>query len=292
MAWSTLDSVRDLTSQRMAYCEMLGQQTPIRRQTMMKHAVMTVQALVLALFLAVSKGDLSESQSLIEQGVHVDGRDEYGNSPLMIAARSPKNDKVTRLLLKAGAAVNSTNAVGETPLFAAARVGNESGVKLLLKHGADPNIRNCKGVTALMVAAEEGNPECVQALVEAGADVNTCDRNGETPLMAAAAMGNEAVVRVLLAAGADRLISTPYVWTALMFANALGQPNIAAMLQQDPVVHEGARPVPEDRGLAHEPLVASKYLSMVGIGGEHIPIEKGGASIPETTECGQPCGRF
>jgi len=259
---------------------------------MSKQIVTMAQSLILALLLAASKGNFAEFQSLIQQGAYLDARDQEGNSMLREMVSSPKREKFARMLLQGRAAVNGTNALGETPLFAAARAGNESGVKLLLKHGAAPNIRNSKGVTAIMVAEEEGNPECVQALVTAGVDVNACDRNGETALMSAAAMGNESVVRFLLVAGGDPSISTPYGWTALMFARALDQPNIADMLQQDPVVHEGVRPVPLDTGLAHEPLVASQYLSMSSVGVEHNPVEKGGPSIPGTTECDQPCERF
>ena len=60
----------------------------------MRNAVITAQSLILALILAVREGDFPTCQSLIQYGAYVDSRDEYGNSPLMIAVASPKRLKL------------------------------------------------------------------------------------------------------------------------------------------------------------------------------------------------------
>ena len=123
---------------------------------MTKQTSITAQSLILALILAVSQGDFYECQSLIEQGAYVDSRDENGNSPLMLAVSSPKQLKLPRMLVKAGAGVNATNALGETALFHASRAGNKGAVQLLVKSGANPNVVSRSGETALIVAADEG----------------------------------------------------------------------------------------------------------------------------------------
>jgi ankyrin repeat protein len=84
----------------------------------------TAETLIVAFWLAVSTGKFAESKKLVKRGVFVDARDERGNSPLMVIAPNAKNNKIARLLLKAGAAVNGTNRNGETPLFLAAASGN------------------------------------------------------------------------------------------------------------------------------------------------------------------------
>jgi ankyrin repeat protein len=236
----------------------------IKERQMTKHIPITAESLILALILAVREGDFYECQSLIEQGAYVDSRDEYGNSPLMLAVSSPKQLKLPRMFVKAGAGVNATNVLGETALFHAARSGNNGAVRLLvksgadpnvvnrsgetalivaaekghagivqvlLKHGADPDARNHKGVTALMKAAEQGNDDIVQALVDSDADVNTCDRNRETALMIAACWGYSKVVRTLARGGAACDFPNKDGWTALMFAEDLGQAEVADMLK-------------------------------------------------------------
>jgi uncharacterized protein len=223
---------------------------------MLKQALITAESLILAFFLAVSKGDFEGCQSLIQQGAYVDARDENGNSSLNQIVSSPKRVKFSRMLLKAGAAVNGTNVLGETPLFAASRTGNVSCVKLLIKQGADPNVRNRKGVTALMQAAEEGHVDVVKVLADAGTDVNVADNRGETALMIGAALGHTDIVSALITAGADRSMTAPYGWTAVMHATAFGQTEIANMLKVASTLEEEAGAVLAIPPLGEEPLVA------------------------------------
>ncbi len=285
---------------------------------MLKQVLITAESLILAFFLTVFKGDFGGCQSLIQQGVYVDARDEHGNSALMTAVSRPKSLKLARMLVKAGAAVEGTNFLGETPLISASLAGIVSAVKLLLKFGADPNLssrsgytplmaatdsgnrevvqklleegadpnaRTRRGVTAIMRAAEWGDHAIVQTLVPAGADVNLADDNGETALMRAAAMGHKEVVSALLCAGAEPSVSNPDGWTAAMFAEDWGHPEIANMLKMGLKFHDEALSVPVAISVDHQPLVASNYLDVVGMGDPHILIEKGGTSIPDTNGC-------
>ena len=52
------------------------------------------------------------------------------------------------MLVKTGAGVNGTNALGETALFPASRAGNASTVQLLVKFGANPNVVSRSAVYA------------------------------------------------------------------------------------------------------------------------------------------------
>lgn len=63
-----------------------------------------------------------------------------------------------------GADVNYKDAVGSTPLIAAAYTGQASMVKLLLSHGADPSVTDMTGSTAYQLAIEVGHSDVIEAL--------------------------------------------------------------------------------------------------------------------------------
>jgi ankyrin repeat protein len=107
---------------------------------------------------------------------------------------------------------------GATPLLLAAKVGDLDAIKLLLKYKPLIDLPNAMGVTPLMAAAGLGhsfNPtrgrfktdeqaaESVKLLQEAGATINGHDRSGMTALHSAAEHGWNDTVKVLVADGAD-----------------------------------------------------------------------------------------
>ncbi len=57
-----------------------------------------------------------------------------------------------------GAEVNGKDKYGETPLMLASRLGYPDIVQLLLEHGADPNARNLENQTALDLAVANRHP--------------------------------------------------------------------------------------------------------------------------------------
>jgi ankyrin repeat protein len=84
------------------------------------------------------------------------------NGQFLMAARTGNVDRVVALLDQ-GAAVNSRDRNGDSPLAMAASKGNEGLVDTLMRAGADVNLANLAGVTPLMGAAFSGNgPSCIQ----------------------------------------------------------------------------------------------------------------------------------
>jgi ankyrin repeat protein len=71
----------------------------------------------------------------------------------------------------------------------AAASGHVDAARLLLRAGAKVNTRTDNGRSALMIAAEGGRLPVVQALLEAGADVHAKDSRGWTPLAMAIRSG-------------------------------------------------------------------------------------------------------
>ncbi|EXF82276.1 hypothetical protein CFIO01_08163 [Colletotrichum fioriniae PJ7] len=98
---------------------------------------------------------------------------------------------------------NSSNALGETPLHAAATAGSNRALGCLLRLGALPDVADRDGKTPLIMAAMHMNPEIAASLLQNKADVNHRGRNDETALHFAVQNDQVELVKVLLDAGAN-----------------------------------------------------------------------------------------
>ena len=97
---------------------------------------------------AAFMGNLEAIQQHIKAGSDLNEKDEYGSSPLTIAATFGKTE-VARALIEAGADMNCRSNDGSTPLHTAAFFCRIEIVEALLNKGADKNLRNNYGSTAL-----------------------------------------------------------------------------------------------------------------------------------------------
>jgi uncharacterized protein len=151
---------------------------------------------------AVEAGDLKKAQKLISKGANVNQTDNVGFPALSIAA-GRRDEKMTKLLLEAGADVNARSAtLNDSALARAAQNSNGETVLILLAAGAHVDDRDGAGGTPLFNAALKGDLEIVDALLSAGADVNARSSSGWTALKEAQMRGHEAVVQRLKSGGA------------------------------------------------------------------------------------------
>ncbi len=88
---------------------------------------------------------------------------------LLRAASAGNADTVRTLLVSPNVDVNGIDENGNTPLILAARFGHDEVVTALLIAKADVTTKNNEGKTALMLASEGGHDETVRALTQAGA---------------------------------------------------------------------------------------------------------------------------
>lgn len=183
----------------------------------------------------LSRGTLSVNQRLPAPGYS-------GGAPLIaLAARAGALDTL-RLLISAGADINASTAVNETPLMLAAYFRDEgnasvdrhdAAVRLLVESGASlENVPN--NYTPLAYAAYNNRQRALRYLIERGARLDD-DANGglvyvNTPLMMASIQGNRDVVRTLLVAGADPLIRVRNGHTAREFALKYNHTHVAPLL--------------------------------------------------------------
>ncbi|RFU79501.1 ankyrin repeat [Trichoderma arundinaceum] len=111
---------------------------------------------------------------LVSYGADLEMRDEDGHTALMSVMSVEEGSKFGRqkarrmsILLEFGANVNTTNAMGETPLILAVQqsLGYEI-TKLLLKYGANPALRDELGLTAKDYALTQEDYRTVELLEE------------------------------------------------------------------------------------------------------------------------------
>ena len=145
----------------------------------------------------------------------------YGNLPAL------------RALLESGEDVNKKEPkLGRTALHFAAYFDIPVTLKILIEAGADMNTQDREGITPLYLAAQEGNPMIVMELIKAGADVNLARPNGATPLHMAAQQGHESCVVALIRDGADIHRRTNIGTTSIRFAIVNKHEKIAKMLRR------------------------------------------------------------
>ncbi len=118
------------------------------------------------LHIAVKARDLAWVGFLVQKGARIDLKDNQGDTPLMAAARIG-NIEAARILISRGANLNVSNSAGETPLIAAVQRRDLAMTRLLLSQGADPARRDTgTGLTARDYAVRDGRSESIIKLID------------------------------------------------------------------------------------------------------------------------------
>ena len=172
---------------------------------------------------------LEIAEQLVLYGADIDGRDDCGNTALMVAIETDKHEHAA-FLISNGADIDTANDEGITALMRSCMCGTISCLELLFFAGADPFIEENEYTrTAVDLAAVYDNVNCLKFLMSNGIDseevlrlasmfslecleylvLNGSDINRRTPilrstpLMEAAEEGNLDCVRFLVTRGAD-----------------------------------------------------------------------------------------
>ncbi|MGB3391355.1 MAG: ankyrin repeat domain-containing protein [Pseudaminobacter sp.] len=187
---------------------------------------------------AANAGRLEVVRTLIADGAAVDSRDRSGRTPLLLATRAD-HVEVAKALIDAGADVNAKDDIQDTPLLYAGAEGRDAILQAILATGkADLRDTNRYGGTALIPAAHHGHPTTVRILLNTDIDIDHVNKLGWTALLEAVILGDggpiyQEIVGFLVEAGA-RDIADNDGKTPLDHAIARGFKEIAARLEAGP----------------------------------------------------------
>lgn len=153
------------------------------------------------LITAARRGQIEEVKKLLEAGAPIEAKNQYGATPLYMAAFNGHGE-IVQLLLARGADPNVTDTFYKASVLTfSLQKGNPAIARLLLEKGAKPEPRHL-----LMAAAEDDVPllKAMLAAKPAKADLTAARK-------AALAAGKAENAKLLLDAGADdvKLVQVP-----------------------------------------------------------------------------------
>lgn len=125
-----------------------------------------VRLLAQRLFDMARNGDTATLAAYLDAGAPLDVRTGSGDTLVMLASYHGRSDTL-RMLLHRGAAANTPNTHGQSPLGGAAFRGFLGICDELLEHGADPTHRDPAGHTPAEYAAAFGHTTLATRLREA-----------------------------------------------------------------------------------------------------------------------------
>ncbi|XP_071124006.1 CARD- and ANK-domain containing inflammasome adapter protein-like [Mytilus edulis] len=165
------------------------------------------------LHIVSAKGFANIVLLLLEDNADVDGRDEFGCTPLHLA----RDSTVVNALLAFNANINAIDSYRRSPLYLACGSNNERVIQLLIEKKADINQKAKHGLGPIHAACQSGCIGIVKILLENGSTVNR-STPGIVPLHYACKIGNESITNILIAANASVNHQTKYGETPLHIA--------------------------------------------------------------------------
>ena len=137
------------------------------------------------LFIAIGKErEIPLIDTLIKAGADVNVKSGTGVTLLHYVAHNVSDEKAeffAKILLSHDANLNVQDDYGFTPLHIAAQKNKSELIKFFLDNNADVNLRGNFGSSVLHWAVLSCNISIVELLIKSGADPNAKDRNGQTP---------------------------------------------------------------------------------------------------------------
>ncbi|KAF7252728.1 Ankyrin repeat and SOCS box protein 3, partial [Varanus komodoensis] len=148
----------------------------------------------------VENGHADVIKLLLQHGANINGSHCWSEWNSLHQAVFQNYPEILKLLLDQGAEKDSVDDFGITPLFVAAQYGKLECLNILLSYGAEVNCQAKDWATPLFIAAQEGNDRCVELLLSKGADPNLyCnEEEWQLPIHAAAQMGRTNILRMLI----------------------------------------------------------------------------------------------
>ncbi|XP_078261911.1 ankyrin repeat and SOCS box protein 3 [Rhinoraja longicauda] len=155
---------------------------------------------VTPLFLAAEKGHIAIIRTLLKNEARINGAHSACLWSVVHQAAYQGHLDVLKFLLEKGADKESKDDYGITPLFLAAQYGKLESLRTLIQYGSNVNCQAYDKATPLFIAAQEGHVECVEVLLSHGVNANLyCNEDDwQLPIHAAAQMGRVKVLEFLI----------------------------------------------------------------------------------------------
>jgi ankyrin repeat protein len=177
------------------------------------------------------QGNVELGRLLIEYGIDVSLKDEYGTEAISYYAGMTNDLSFIELLVNEGANIESEVRGGNTSLFMSLLARDVQMSKYFLSKGARSNIVNDFGQVPIVLAASLGDIELIEYFLSTGVDINTTAGEGNTPLHTAVQSKDKDMVSYLLENGADPKIRTTDGYTALDYAEFSGSTAIVEIIE-------------------------------------------------------------
>jgi uncharacterized protein len=190
---------------------------------------------VRAVLEAAARGEVDTLQRLIAAGAALESANAAGETPLLLAV---KNNHLSAavLLIDAGSNINAQAANRDSPWLLAGALGRTEMLRHMIPKGPDFSVRNRFGGNALIPACERAHVDAVKVLLTTKIDVNHINDLGWTCLLEIVILGDGGprhveVAKRVLAAGADPKIADKDGVSPLTHARRKGQTEIARLIE-------------------------------------------------------------
>ena len=205
----------------LAACQALAQQIEARL-----HSVQTAVSQTAEMITAVTTGDLSHVQTLLQQNPRLVNSCAPDGQFAILKATYGRHWPIVEALVAAGV---------EMDIFEATAAGQLPKVETMLAEEPEElNAFASDGFTPLQLAAYFAHEDLVHFLLQQGADVHLVSQNdmGLQALHAAVAGGSAAIVKALLAQGADKKATQASGHTPMDTAVANQRDDLITLLQK------------------------------------------------------------
>jgi len=151
----------------------------------------------------IKSGKMKIAKLLVQAGADLESEDIVKNTPLLLATENGYHE-IAQYYIEQGANIHHVDTQENTAAFLAASRGNEEVVRLLCHTDAINYQTKTNGTSVLQEAISRNHHDTALAILECGADVNTADNFKNTPLHAAVSRKEAAeVVTALISKGAN-----------------------------------------------------------------------------------------
>jgi ankyrin repeat protein len=155
------------------------------------------------LILALGRKNRAMAELLLSHNADVRPVDNHGDSALSKALENDYPFELVERIVLAGADVKARDEEGDGGYLDFIAANRSTALaRLFIKHGAAVDTSDRFGITPLIRAVAYKRPDMVRLLVEAGADVNRRDKENRSALDRAVANGQAEIVKFLKSRGA------------------------------------------------------------------------------------------